>query len=202
MQILPSLQRSGTMLDMVDSCSMLFRLQMEGSASCPRPVLLSPVRSGSCNPGGPLQVPAAQLSSSPPPVTAGHLCPFFQLLPPLLVGASALHPGSPVVPTPCPPGLQSPGGTWPLSRWLLSRTRETSASQPPDNAVSGPCHPPLCSDLALAGYGSRGLAGFSRPLQCQRGLPYPRDSREPNLCHPGPGWVMLGSWGTVGLEAG
>ncbi|XP_033622067.1 tetratricopeptide repeat protein 38 isoform X3 [Fukomys damarensis] len=31
--ILPSLQRSGTMLDVVDSCSMLFRLQMEGRVS-------------------------------------------------------------------------------------------------------------------------------------------------------------------------
>lgn len=30
--ILPSLQRSGTMLDVVDSCSMLFRLQMEGAS--------------------------------------------------------------------------------------------------------------------------------------------------------------------------
>lgn len=30
-QILPSLQASGSMLDVVDSCSMLYRLQMEGS---------------------------------------------------------------------------------------------------------------------------------------------------------------------------
>lgn len=30
-QILPSLQASGAMLDVVDSCSMLYRLQMEGS---------------------------------------------------------------------------------------------------------------------------------------------------------------------------
>lgn len=30
-QILPSLKASGAMLDMVDSCSMLYRLQMEGS---------------------------------------------------------------------------------------------------------------------------------------------------------------------------
>lgn len=29
-QILPSLQASGTMLDVVDTCSMLYRLQMEG----------------------------------------------------------------------------------------------------------------------------------------------------------------------------
>lgn len=29
-QILPSLQKSGAMLDVVDSCSMLYRLQMEG----------------------------------------------------------------------------------------------------------------------------------------------------------------------------
>lgn len=32
-QILPSLQASGAMLDMVDSCSMLYRLQMEGGGS-------------------------------------------------------------------------------------------------------------------------------------------------------------------------
>lgn len=30
-QILPSLRASGAMLDVVDSCSMLYRLQMEGS---------------------------------------------------------------------------------------------------------------------------------------------------------------------------
>ena len=33
-QILPSLRASGAMLDVVDSCSMLYRLQMEGSPVC------------------------------------------------------------------------------------------------------------------------------------------------------------------------
>lgn len=40
-QILPSLRTSGAMLDVVDSCSMLYRLQMEGSQ--PSAVPLAPV---------------------------------------------------------------------------------------------------------------------------------------------------------------
>lgn len=44
-QVLPSLKASGAMLDVVDSCSMLYRLQMEGSPVCAlrsRPAALSP----------------------------------------------------------------------------------------------------------------------------------------------------------------
>lgn len=38
LQVLPSLKASGAMLDVVDSCSMLYRLQMEGSPTCALPL--------------------------------------------------------------------------------------------------------------------------------------------------------------------
>ena len=44
-QILPSLKASGAMLDVVDTCSMLYRLHMEGS-----PVCVLPLRSSALSP--------------------------------------------------------------------------------------------------------------------------------------------------------
>ena len=110
-QILPSLRVSGAMLDVVDSCSMLYRLQMEGTRSGPSPLaLLLPPDEGTVprpglrpagahsrvSPGpapGPgtarLRVPALRLPSGWPEASGpGHCCPFSQFPPLLGVQAS------------------------------------------------------------------------------------------------------------------
>lgn len=121
-QILPSLRASGAMLDVVDSCSMLYRLQMEGSPVC---FLLPPssVTSGRCRGWGPgrqerlsefLQGLLSALGQCGPRPGARPQLPFV-LVPtsPRSTGLQLQTWRAPAVPTAYLPGLQGTGGTWP-----------------------------------------------------------------------------------------
>lgn len=158
-QILPSLRASGAMLDVVDSCSMLYRLQMEGGQTsavplapvpCPLPQSEGKVpwpgpRAGQELMRETLPVPLQDLGRCASHGPGYWLC---SCLPaggrPGAPAAPALSPSShrvpvsmpmlaPAVPTACPPGLRGTGGTYsPVSACcLLLRTREGRVSQSP-----------------------------------------------------------------------
>lgn len=107
-QILPSLRASGAMLDVVDSCSMLYRLQMEGSPVCflvpplpcdEREVLwLGPRLVGAperASPGPALSPGTAQPQArgqAPAAVSPGSHCPSERRPPaPILAGPCCSH---------------------------------------------------------------------------------------------------------------
>ncbi|XP_028346525.1 tetratricopeptide repeat protein 38 isoform X3 [Physeter macrocephalus] len=191
-KILPSLQLSGAMLDVVDSCSMLYRLQMEGPAPGP----------GTAR----LRVPALRLPSSWPEASEpGHCCPFSQF--PRLLGVRASGSEScwhlPFPRPTCPAGLArvAPGH---LSLGA------TSVSQLPgisEGGFSQQCHAVLSREPGGGCPSPEGYEGLwpttgvpdSSPLspRLSRAKPVPTVGPGSVGMRPGQDWLFPGALGRL-----